>query len=342
VDDGKVTDHHAIIPTAARPDLSVLGRNERLVYDLAVRRFLAIFYPDARYAVTKAITRVNGEEFLSTGRVELDPGWKRVYGPHQGDGDDEKNGDGEQSLPPLLQGERVSVAKAEILEKITKPQPRYTEAALLAAMENAGRFAENGNLADTLKETGGIGTPATRAAVIETLIKRSYIRREKKTLVPTPDGETLIGLVPDPLKSVELTAEWEGRLLEIEKGNRDASEWVEGIKKFTVEVVNMAREQEQARMSGAGERETLGRCPLCGREVAEYPKSYGCTGYRDGCRFVIWKEISGKRISARQAKDLLNKGKTGTIKGFRSKAGRSFDAALVIGEDGRVGFDFGK
>jgi DNA topoisomerase-3 len=155
VDGSKVSDHHVIIPTAARPDISALGANEKLVYDLAVRRFLAIFYPDARYAVTKAATQVSGEVFLSTGKVELDPGWKRVCKP------DEEKKDDEQVLPPLVQGEKVSVAKTETLQKITKPPSRYTEATLLAAMENAGRFAGDG-LADTLKETGGIGTPATR------------------------------------------------------------------------------------------------------------------------------------------------------------------------------------
>ena len=209
-DGSKVSDHHAIIPTAARPDLSAMGENEKLVYDLVVRRFLAMFYPDARYAVTKAATDVNGEMFLSAGKVELDPGWKKVYKPEE-----EKKDDDAQTLPPLKQGEQVAVEKAEAVEKSTKAPSRYTEATLLAAMENAGRFAEDEDLADTLRETGGIGTPATRAAIIETLIKRTYIKREKKTLVPTPDGETLIDLAPELLKSVDMTAKWESGLLDI-------------------------------------------------------------------------------------------------------------------------------
>jgi DNA topoisomerase-3 len=336
VDGSKVTDHHAIIPTAARPNLSSLVTNERLVYDLAARRFIAILYPDARYAITKATTEVDGEVFLSSGRVELEIGWKRVYKPAE----DDKKDEDKQTLPPLSQGEKVSMAKVEALEKTTKPPSRYTEATLLAAMENAGRFAEDDSLADTLKETGGIGTPATRAAIIETLIKRSYMQREKKALVPTPDGETLIDLAPEQLKSVELTARWETGLLEIERGKQDALQWVGEIKQFTRDVVAVAREQESKRMGDTGGRESLGKCPLCGREVVDYPKSYGCSGYREGCKFAIWKEIAKKKITAKQASDLLVKGKTGELKGFKSKAGKDFQAILVLRPDGKVSFAF--
>jgi DNA topoisomerase-3 len=341
VDGSKVTDHHAIIPTAAKPNLASLAANEKLVYDLAVRRFIAILYPDARYAVTKATTSVDGESFLSSGRVELELGWKRVYKPV----DDDKKDEDKQTLPPLSQGEKVSVAKAEALEKTTKPPSRYTEATLLAAMENAGRFADDDDLADTLKAVGGIGTPATRAAIIETLIKRSYMQREKKLLVPTSDGEVLIDLAPEQMKSVELTARWENGLLEIEHGKQDALKWVEEIKQFTRDVVAIARGQEQARMSGgsgSGGREAIGKCPLCGRDVIEYPRSYGCSGYREGCKFAIWKEIAKKEITAKQASDLLVKGKTGELKGFKSKAGKDFQAILALGADGKVIFDFGK
>jgi DNA topoisomerase-3 len=338
VDGSKVTDHHAIIPTTTKPDLSVLNGNEKLVYDLVVRRFLAMFYPDARYAVTKAATEVDGEVFLSSGRVELEIGWKRVYKPVE----DDKKDEDKQTLPPLSQGEKVSMVKVEALEKTTKPPSRYTEATLLAAMENAGWFAEDDSLADTLKETGGIGTPATRAAIIETLIKRLYMQREKKALVPTPDGETLIDLAPELLVSVDMTAEWENGLLEIEQGRRNPAEWIGEIKKFTGNVVNTAKEQAPAKLSSGG-KETLGKCPLCGRDVREFPKSFGCTGYKEGCKFVVWKEIVGKKITAKQARDLLTKGKTAKLKGFKSKkTGKEFAAVLVLGHDGKVSFGFGK
>ncbi|HHW42607.1 MAG TPA: DNA topoisomerase III [Desulfotomaculum sp.] len=337
VDDAKVTDHHAIIPTAVKPDLSALGKNERLVYDLVARRFLAIFHPDARYAVTGVTTVSNGETFISKGRVELDPGWKAVYGKH----DDREAGkdDEEQSLPPLIEGEAVAVQKAETPEKQTKPPARYTEATLLAAMENAGRMLEDKEMAETLKAAGGIGTPATRAAIIETLIKRGFIERQKKALVPTRKGETLVDLVPEELKSVELTARWEDGLRRIEEGLDDARLWLVGLKNFTWEVVQMAKEQE-ANDGVKQQKEVLGKCPLCGRDVLEYAKSYGCSGYKDGCKFAVWKEIAGKKITSNQAKELFQKGRTGVLKGFKSKAGKSFDAILTLGEDGKVNFEF--
>jgi DNA topoisomerase-3 len=338
VDDSKVSDHHALIPTASRPDLSKLSPAEQKVYDLVVRRFLAIFYPDARYAVTRVVTAAGGEKFLSQGRVELDLGWKAVYG-RQEEGEAESKDEESQALPQLAESEEVAVQGVEVKAKQTRPPQRYTEATLLAAMENAGRLVEDKEMADTLKAAGGIGTPATRAAIIERLIQVGYLRREKKNLLPTAKGETLIGLVPKEVKSVELTARWEEGLKEIEEGQRDFNEWLEGIKNFTTEVVRMAREQE-ATPGAEPDREVLGRCPLCGREVMEYPKSYSCSGYKEGCKFAIWKEIAGKKITANQAKELLQRGKTGVIKGFKSKTGKKFYAALTLGEGGKVNFEF--
>ncbi|OAT83487.1 type IA DNA topoisomerase [Desulfotomaculum copahuensis] len=335
VDDTKVSDHHAVIPTAVKPDLAALGKNERLVYDLVARRFLAIFYPDARYAVTKVTTTADGETFISKGRVELDPGWKAVY---KHDDREDKNGENQQ-LPVLNEGEAVAVQKVETPEKQTKPPARYTEATLLAAMENAGRLVDDKDMADTLKSAGGIGTPATRASIIERLIHVGYITREKKTLVPTRKGETLIDLVPEQVKSPEMTARWEQGLLEIERGAMEVTRWLGGIKEFTREVVQMAKEQE-ASGGVKQQKEVLGKCPLCGREVVEFTKSYGCTGYKEGCKFAVWKEIAGKKITVHQTKELLHKGKTGVLKGFKSKTGKGFDAALVLGEGGKVNFEF--
>ncbi|RKO65732.1 DNA topoisomerase III [Desulfofundulus salinus] len=339
VDDAGVTDHHAIIPTDVTPDPAALNPVERHVYDLVVRRFLAMFYPPAVYDETKVVTEAGGETFKSGGRVEIDPGWKAVYGPEEKEEKDGKDEDGEsQPLPPLAEGETVAVEEAGAVERQTKPPKRYTEATLLAAMENAGRLVDDREMAETLKAAGGIGTPATRAAIIETLIKRGYIERRRKTLVPTLRGEALIDLVPEKLKSVELTAQWEDGLRRIEEGLEDARTWLHGLKNFTREVVAMAKEQEA---NGAVHREeVMGKCPLCGRDVVEFARSYGCSGYKEGCRFAIWKEIAGKKITVKQAKELLWKGKTGVIKGFKSKAGKSFDAALTLSEDGRVNFEF--
>jgi DNA topoisomerase-3 len=339
VDDAKVTDHHAIIPTDTIPDLAALGTAERRVYDLVIRRFLAMLYPPAVYDETAVVTEAGGETFGSRGRVERERGWKAVYKEERDEKDGKDEGDAKQPLPPLAEDEAVRVAEAETAERQTKPPKRYTEATLLAAMENAGRFVTDKEAAETLKDAGGIGTPATRAAVIERLIRVGYIERQKKTLVPTRKGETLIDLVPEKVKSVELTAQWEEGLRRIKDGLDDARLWMSGIKNFTREIVQIAKKQE-VNSTVRQDRESLGKCPLCGREVVEYPKSYGCSGYREGCRFAIWKQVAGKKISRTQVKALLQKGRTGLIKGFKSKAGKKFDAVLKL-SDGKVEFDFG-
>ncbi|MCL6448392.1 MAG: DNA topoisomerase 3 [Armatimonadetes bacterium] len=359
VDDARVTDHHAIIITETKPESASLSRPEQIVYDLVARRLLAIFYPDARYNVTRVITAAGKETFLSRGKVELEKGWKKVY--PTGDKKDEE----EQLLPPLAQGERVFLEEIDALEKQTKPPPRYTEATLLAAMEKAGKFVEDKEMQDILKAAGGIGTPATRAAIIERLIQVGYVKRQKKTLFPTAKGEALIDLVPEEVKSPELTARWEQGLLEIETGEQKPEQWLEAIKDFTAQIVTLVKTQAAAGagigagtkagsdigIPGAGpqpaaggnvrpEQEILGKCPLCGKDVREFPKGYGCTGWKEGCRFAIWKEIAGKKISPAQAKSLLKKGRTGVIKGFRSRAGKTFNAALALNEEGKVIFSF--
>ncbi|WP_003542029.1 DNA topoisomerase III [Desulfotomaculum nigrificans] len=339
VDDAKITDHHAIVPTDRNPAEVQLNDQEEKIYDLVVRRFLSIFYPEARYAVTEVVTQAAGETFGSKGKVELAAGWKVLWRDQQQEQKEDDEEQEDQHLPPLSEGENVVVANAEPVEKQTKPPRRFTEATLLAAMESAGRFTEDREMAEVLKEAGGIGTPATRAAIIERLIKVGYINRDKKNLVPTPKGITLIDLVPEQLKSVEMTATWEEGLRRIEQGQENSAAWMKSICEYTRELVELARNQETA-ISIATEKKALGTCPVCGRDVIETSKSYGCSGYKDGCKFTIWKEIAGKKISPKQAGDLLSKGKTGIIKGFKGKSGKTFDAILVIGEGGKIEFNF--
>jgi DNA topoisomerase-3 len=362
VDDARVTDHHALLITETKPRLASLGRPEQIVYDLVARRLLAVFYPAARYNVTRVITAAGRETFLSRGKVELEKGWKIVYPAS------EKKDEEEQVLPPLTAGEQVFLEEANALEKQTKPPPRYTEATLLAAMEKAGRFVEDKEMQDILKAAGGIGTPATRAAIIERLIQVGYVKRQKKTLFPTTKGEALIDLVPEEVKSPELTARWEQGLLEIEAGEQKPEQWLGAIKDFTAQIITLVKTQEAAASTkvwigtrtraGAGpgppapgaepaagsnvspEQEILGKCPLCGKDVREFSKGYGCTGWKEGCRFVVWKEIAGKKITPAQAKSLLKKGHTGLIKGFRARAGKAFSAALALNEEGKVIFSF--
>lgn len=337
VDDAKVTDHHAIIPTAMVPNWAKLNKSEQLVYRLVVGRFLAIFYPDARYAVTKVTTRIGHHDFIAKGKVELAAGWKVIYKHARSVKKDEEQ---EQHLPPLRKNETVNVQQLETPEKQTKPPKRYTEATLLAAMENAGKLIDDSELADSLKEAGGIGTAATRAAIIERLIKVGYIKRQRKTLVPTAKGESLIELVPEEVKSVELTARWEERLKHIEQGQEQADNWLMDIKNFTATVVKLVRAQTPQTTGVNVERPILGPCPLCGKVVVEGKKGYGCSGWKEGCKFVIWKEIAGKKLTEKQVKDLLEKASTDVIKGFKSKTGKSFEAMLKISPEGKVEFVF--
>ena len=335
VDDSKVSDHTALIPTDVKPDLDRLSADERRIYDLVVRRFLAAFYPVARYRQTKVITEAAGETFVTSGKVQLKNGWKAVYQPVD---DDKKSGDEEQNLPPLVQGETVQTTKTEVLAKETKPPKRYTEASLLAVMEGAGRLLDDQELKDAMKGHG-LGTPATRAAIIERLLQVGYIERKQKTLVPTIKGENLINLVPEIIKSPEMTGQWEKTLSEIEIGTARAEEFMAGIIKLTRHIVELASSQQSSNHSESA-RGNLGKCPLCGRDIVEYPKSYSCSGYREGCKVTIWKRIAGKKVTAKQVQTLLQTGKTGVLKGFKSKTGKEFQAALVLGQDGKINFEF--
>src|SRR5215217_3802444 len=231
VNDERVSDHHAIIPTDVQHDVSVMTPDERRVFDLVARRFLAVFHPPARFARTTVVTEVEGERFRTRGKVTLDPGWRALYGLEADDrrGDGAKNGnpaaqedEGEGGeLPELREGQTVTCAAAEAEAKETKPPPRYTDATLLSAMETAGKLVQDEALREALKERG-LGTPATRAETIETLIRREYIERVGKDLAPTPKGLQVITMLEEhKLTSPELTGDWEKKLSDIEHGSED-------------------------------------------------------------------------------------------------------------------------
>jgi len=234
------------------------------------------------------------------------------------------------------------VAKVGVKEGETKPPPRYSESALLGAMETAGKFVEDEELRQAMKESG-LGTPATRAAIIERLIKVGYVEREKKALVPTEKGRALISLLGEsPLSSPELTGQWERRLVEMERGAEKRPDFMADIGSFTTSLVEGVRTIEGERLASTSRsRESLGMCPKCGAAVVETKKAYGCSAWKtSGCDFAIWKQVSGKRLSEVQAKQLLSSGCTGQLKGFRSKAGKPYAAALKLDEDHRVRLDF--
>lgn len=336
-DRSKVTDHHAIIPTGEEIRWETLRESERKVMDLVVRRFLAVFYPPASWMHRAITTEVSGEKFVSKAKILVEAGWRVLYPREE-----------EEFLPVVPRGEMVDVAEVWSEEKETKAPPRYTEATLLAAMEGAGRFVEDEELREVLKESG-IGTPATRAAIIERLIEVGYVEREGKALIPTSKGMELIRLVesiPIPeLASPQLTGEWEKKLNLIEKGQFTRELFMEDIKRLTREIVEKVKAQASEDVRGAKSRmiglgEPVGTCPLCGAPVYENKKAFNCSRWREGCPFTVWKVISGKKISRQQVQKLLATGKTGKISGFRSRKGKKFSATLVLSEEGKVEFSF--
>ncbi|HEY0128805.1 MAG TPA: DNA topoisomerase, partial [Rubrobacteraceae bacterium] len=279
-----------------------------------------------------------GETFLSKGRVVIEAGWRALY-PDGVGGKKEKE---PPVLPPIEVGQEWRVAKVGVKEGETKSPPRYSESALLGAMETAGKFVEDEELRQAMKESG-LGTPATRAAIIERLIKVGYVEREKKALVPTEKGRALISLLGEsPLSSAELTGQWERRLAEMERGAEKRPDFMADIGSFTTSLVEGVRTMEGERLaSNSRSREPLGACPKCGAAVVETKKAYGCSAWKtSGCDFAIWKQVSGKRLSETLAKQLLVKGRTGQLKGFRSKDGKPYAAALKLDEDHRVRLDF--
>jgi DNA topoisomerase-3 len=341
VDDAKVTDHHAIVPTGKKPS-GELPSDEAKVYDLVARRFLAVFFPAARFENTTVVTEVKEETFLSKGRVVLEAGWRTLY-PEGIGGKKEKE---PPVLPPIEVNQEWRVAKVGVKEGETKPPPRYSESALLGAMETAGKFVEDEELRQAMKESG-LGTPATRAAIIERLIKVGYIERIKKVLVPTRKGQALISLVMrSPLSSPELTARWEERLAKMEQGAERRPDFMSDIRGFVTSLVEEVRSMEGEKLASPSysrNREPFGTCPKCGSPVVETKKAYSCSAWKtSGCDFAIWKQVSGKRLGESQAKQLLKRGRTERLTGFKSRAGQPYVAALKLDRNHRVRLDFGE
>ncbi|MEQ8173965.1 MAG: DNA topoisomerase 3 [Syntrophomonadaceae bacterium] len=333
VDDKKVSDHTAIVVTDSAP--AKMSQREQQIYMLIARRMLAIFLPPARIRRTTVIITCQGETFISKGRVIAEFGWKVLYGNAAVDDEENK----EPTLPVLSLNQTLNLEKAEILNKETKAPKRFTEADLLSAMENAGRRIDDEELREAMAGKG-LGTPATRAAIIEKLISVGYIDRQKKILIPTDKGKHLIDIVTSELKDPELTAEWEKKLADIEKGQYERDVFMQEIKEFTGQIIaNLTVKETAAGPDRNDVVNCIGACPVCGKPVIESQKGYGCSGWKDGCKFVIWKVVAGMKISEYQAKKLLREGKTAVLKGFKSKTGKVFDTALKI-EKGQVVFDF--
>ncbi len=345
VDDSKVSDHHAIIPTRAeRHPVDKMNDDDRRIYDLVVRRFLAIFHPDAVFENTRVETTVASSVFRTRGKLMLVPGWRGVYGEtadaDAGSSDDDEGR--EQQLPKLDRGEQVEVKEVSSEEKVTKPPRRYTEGALLGAMETAGKLVDDDELREAMKDSG-IGTPATRAAIIERLIQVAYIERDARALVVTEKGMNVIRLLGEhALTSPGLTGEWEHRLAKIETGQDSREAFMGDIVRFTQDTVSeLDTKLKDVRIP----RANLGPCPVCGRDIVENRKGYSCWSREDpGCGFVIWKSKAGKQLPVAVAKELIKTGRTEKpVTGFKGRSGKSFRARLALQQtdDGkwRVEFD---
>jgi DNA topoisomerase-3 len=347
VNDAKVTDHHAIIPTnAERHPVDKMNDDDKRVYDMVVRRFLAVFHPEAEWENTRIETTVAEHVFRTRGRVLLVPGWRAAYGETAdldeaaaGAEDDEG---ANQRLPKLTEGEPASVREIALDRKETKPPARYSDGKLLDAMETAGRLVDDEEAREAMKESG-IGTPATRAAIIERLLQVGYIERDGRALVVTEKGLSVVRLLDGhPLTSPSLTGDWENRLGKIETGADSRKAFMGDIVKFAESTVGeLDAKLKDVRIP----RANLGPCPVCGNDINENRKGYSCWAREDpGCGFVIWKAKAGKQLPVAIARELIKTGRTARpVTGFKGRSGKSFRARLALAQNDegrwRVEFD---
>ena len=385
VNDEKVSDHHAIIPTRSEHKLEKMGSDDRRIFDMAARRFLAVFHPEAVFENTRVETTVkragqdgagevragSGEArsdeagsdeaggadggvpaeltFRTRGKLLLVAGWRGVYDESaaepRGAGEakaEEDEDAAEQQLPRLQEGERVQTREIESTRKETKPPRRYSDASLLGAMETAGKLVDDDELREAMKDSG-IGTPATRAAIIERLITVGYLERDGRALIPTEKGMNVIRLLGEhALTSPDLTGSWEHRLGMIERGEDSRKSFMSDIEGFAEETV---KELDESLKDVRIPRARLGPCPICGHEIVENRKGYSCWSREDpGCGFVIWKAKAGKQLPLAVARELIRTGYTANaVTGFRGRSGRSFRARLALSQTDegkwRVEFD---
>ena len=330
----KISDHFAIIPTGTVP--KSLSEAEQKIYDLVTRRFLAVFYPAAEYRITTRITRVENEAFKTEGKVLVNPGWLAVYGKEAAKADDE----GGAQLVAVEQNERVATEDILVKALVTKPPARYNEATLLSAMEGAGKMVDDEELRAAMGERG-LGTPATRAQIIEGLIAEQYLHREGRELIPSAKAFSLItllkGLDVSALTSPELTGEWEHKLAQMERGQLSRPEFMREIAEMAREMVERAKRYESDTVPG--DFATLSApCPKCGGGVRENYKKFAC----QACDWSAWKIVAGRQFEIDEIETLLRERRVGPLTGFRSKMGRLFNAEIRLNDEQQPEFDFGQ
>jgi DNA topoisomerase-3 len=354
-DNAKVSDHFAIIPTLQAP--SGLSEAEQKLYDLVVRRFMAVFFPSAEYMVTTRISTAAGHSFKTEGKVLVKPGWLAIYGKEAANEvDDAKEGDKGQNLVAVAPGEKVGVGEVESKPLKTRPPARYSEATLLGAMEGAGKMVDDDELREAMQEKG-LGTPATRAAIIEGLINEKYILRDGREMIPTAKAFQLMtllrGLGVEELSKPELTGEWEYKLSQMEQGKLSREDFMQQIADMTEHIVKKAKEYDRDTIPG--DYATLSTpCPTCGGIVKENYRRYACVG-KDassddtaaaGCGFSFGKTPAGRTFEQAEVEQFLRDKKIGPLEGFRSKAGWPFTSEIALKyneeeKNWKLEFDFG-
>jgi DNA topoisomerase III len=330
----KISDHFAIIPTGTAAQ--GLDEWQQRVYDMIMRRFVAVFYPPAQFEVTTRITRVEKDAFKTDGKIIKDPGWLAVYGREAA-----LDANGEESLVPITPDEPAKVLNVDLAQNETKPPARFNEATLLSAMEGAGKLVEDEELREAMREKG-LGTPATRAAIIEGLIAQDYIIRQGRDLIATAKGMALItllrGIGITELCSPEMTGEWESQLKRMAKGGMRRTEFMNHIREFTREIVEKAKNFEGDNVGGDFEVLEV-KCPKCGHgPFDEDYRTYKCRS----CGLIVWKTMAGRLFERAEVEKLLTEKRVGPLEGFRSKMGRKFNAPVKLNGEFKQEFDFGE
>ena len=328
VDNAKITDHHAIIPTGETP--SGLLTDEAILYNMVVTRFIEAFSPDSEEERMQVLFTDGTNTFTWKACRQISLGWKAVQKEVKSDDEEELLA----TLPNLTEGELLPLVNADITEHKTKPKPLYTEATLLSAMENAGKEVEDAESKKAMAECG-IGTPATRANIIETLILRDYIRRDKKAIIPTEKGLAVYEIVKDKkIANAEMTGSWELALAAIEVGKMPSDKFAQGINSYVGTIC-----EELLSLSSEQKSYPVYRCPKCGQQsVGIYAKVAKCR--HETCGFHVFREVCGIHLSEDNIRDLISSGRTPILKGLTSKAGKKFNARLVLGEDYTTSFEF--
>ena len=334
VDNTKVTDHHAIIPTGETP--SGLSTDETTIYQMVVNRFVESFSPDSEEERMQVRFTDGTNTFTWKAYRQISLGWKAVQKEQATEVEKKEDSDEQilSSLPTLTEGELLSLVNADITEHKTKPKPLYTEAALLSAMEKAGKEVKDTESKKAMAECG-IGTPATRANIIETLILRDYIRRDKKSIIPTEKGLAVYEIVKDKkIANAEMTGAWELALAAIEAGKMPSDKFSQGINSYVGTIC-----EELLSLSSEQKSYPVYRCPKCGQQsVGIYAKVAKCR--HETCGFHVFREVCGINLSEDNIRDLISSGRTPILKGLTSKAGKKFNARLVLGEDYATSFEF--